>query len=304
MTDFAPTLADAQETANLISATYDVQSILLYGSVHLGTSHDTSDIDMYVIFDDLEDYSVRGDWAVALLETTSTADAPIDLAIRDVPEWLAYSRLESSFERYVRDNSRELFARAPREADHSKKQFPQSDQDLACQTLAECGAAIRELTLWLSQDTENALTKHQFVCRSSDSVIVRSIQAIGQAKSLPYPPKAAELQDLMKYVSQADANLCGRLEHALGPAVPEQAHYLAPVAETRPEAARPLPETVQHAAGDMAAAAVNTFYAACEAVGGLTDGAILPARFRQDINTFVDQASSDGMRWVVDIAEF
>ena len=81
-----PTLAEAERAAR-VEADAGAGSVLLFGSVARGEDHLHSDIDLMVIYDNL-DYAVRQDLTMELERLArAEVDCPVDVHLTDRPEW-------------------------------------------------------------------------------------------------------------------------------------------------------------------------------------------------------------------------
>ena len=93
-----PTLEEAERAAKVVAGE-GAGRVVLFGSVARGDAHRHSDIDLMVIFDNL-DYALREDRTIKL-EALAGADAgcPVDVHLTDRPEWkMRTEQVVTSFE--------------------------------------------------------------------------------------------------------------------------------------------------------------------------------------------------------------
>lgn len=117
----APSLDDARHAADAV-ATDGVCRVLLYGSVARGRQIAGSDIDLVVVFDDI-DYTARRNLAGDLRgRARRAAGCPVDVRITDLPEWTHRSEsVTTSFEHDILRHAVVLFDAAPREVNWGKE---------------------------------------------------------------------------------------------------------------------------------------------------------------------------------------
>ena len=83
----APTLEDAQQVAQWLHEKYQIPKILLFGSVAKGTATVNSDIDLVLIYDDL-DYNIRFHFESELkAQSGEYSGFSTDVILTDRPEW-------------------------------------------------------------------------------------------------------------------------------------------------------------------------------------------------------------------------
>ena len=97
-----PTLAEAERAAKVV-ADAGAGRVLLFGSVATGDAHRHSDIDLMVIYDDL-DYAVRQDLTMELERLAgSEVGCSVDVHLTDRPEWrMRTEQVVTSFESRVK----------------------------------------------------------------------------------------------------------------------------------------------------------------------------------------------------------
>ena len=119
----APTIDDARRAGRALTAA-GAREVMLFGSVAADRAVPHSDIDLVVVFDDL-DYRRRRDAARALEDiATDAAGQPVDVWLTDVPEWAVQNRRAASFAAAIRDDLVPVAARPGDESavDWGKKQ--------------------------------------------------------------------------------------------------------------------------------------------------------------------------------------
>ena len=142
-TGFVPTLAEAERAAKVVAGE-GAGRVLLFGSVARGDAHRHSDIDLMVIFDNL-DYAVREDLTMQL-EGLAGAEVgcPVDIYLTDRPEWkMRTEQVVTSFESRVKGQALLLVDREPGGVDWGKEMvMPNSDYEEAVERLAQVGKAL------------------------------------------------------------------------------------------------------------------------------------------------------------------
>lgn len=105
----APDMDAARRAADaLVSA--GAGRVLLFGSVARGKATERSDIDLVAIYDDLGDYSDRGQRRCALeAQAAAAAGCVVDIVVTDAPEWaVRTTRVPCSLEARVVSHAVEL----------------------------------------------------------------------------------------------------------------------------------------------------------------------------------------------------
>ena len=110
----APTLEDASRAAEVLAA-HGAATVLVFGSVALGSASPFSDIDLVAVFDDLGDYSCRDSMRARLTESArQVTGAAVDLWVTDRPEWRCRTTVvTSSFEAAIAGGAIALAERPP-----------------------------------------------------------------------------------------------------------------------------------------------------------------------------------------------
>ena len=229
-----PTLDDVDLGIDALVAQFDPSLVLLYGSVHLGTATSVSDIDLCVVFDDIE-YQRREARRVVVESCVETATGHrTDARIADWPEWIGMSNCVSTFERYVRDHSRVVHEREQRNIAWGK--------DLPVHPTDPCisGASLSMVLAHLERIFEIMADPHVTTSnRSRDmhelgalskEIMEVSLMALCQAIPLSLPPRATSVRHLIDLVARDDPSR-GALVDALGFTEPEKARSLSEAAE-------------------------------------------------------------------------
>ena len=157
-TGFVPTLAEAERAAKVV-ASAGAGSVLVFGSVARGEAHRHSDIDLMVIFDDL-DYAHRQDLTIRL-EGLARAEVgcPVDVHLTDRPEWkMRTERVVTSFENRVKSHALVMVDKEPGEVDWDKEMvMPRSDYEEALERLAQVERALTGVAASLVPDPSQRL---------------------------------------------------------------------------------------------------------------------------------------------------
>ncbi|MCQ3803036.1 MAG: nucleotidyltransferase domain-containing protein [Acidimicrobiia bacterium] len=142
-TGFVPTLVEAARAAKVV-ADAGAGSVLVFGSVARGEAHRHSDIDLMVIYDDL-DYAVRQDLTMEL-EGLAGAEVGcrVDVHLTDRPEWkMRTEQVVTSFENRARRQALVLVDKEPGEVDWDKEMvMPESDYEEALERLRQATKAL------------------------------------------------------------------------------------------------------------------------------------------------------------------
>lgn len=140
---FVPTLAEAERAAKVVAGA-GAGSVLVFGSVVRGDAHRHSDIDLMVIYDDL-DYAVRQDLAMEL-ERLAAAEVGcrVDVHLTDRPEWkMRTEQVVTSFESRVKRQAVVVVDKEPGEVDWDKGMvMPESDYEEAVERLRQAANAL------------------------------------------------------------------------------------------------------------------------------------------------------------------
>ncbi len=140
---FVPTLAEAERAAKVV-ADAGVGSVLLFGSVARGEAHHHSDIDLMVIYDNL-DYAARPEHTTQLERLArDEVGCSVDVHLTDRPEWkMRTEQVVTSFESRVKSQALVLVDEPPGEVDWDKEMvMPVSDYEEAVERLGQVGNAL------------------------------------------------------------------------------------------------------------------------------------------------------------------
>ena len=153
---FVPTLAEAERAAKVVAG---AGRVLLFGSVARGEAHYHSDIDLLVIFDNL-DYAARRDIAREL-EGLARAEVgcSVDVHLTDRPEWrMRTEQVVTSFENRVKGHALLMVDKEPGEVDWDKEMvMPRSDYEEALERLAQVEKALTGIAASLVPDPSQRL---------------------------------------------------------------------------------------------------------------------------------------------------
>ena len=153
-----PTLAEAERAAKVVAGA-GAGSVLVFGSVVRGEAHRNSDIDLMVIYDDL-DYAVRQDLTMEL-ESLARAEVGclVDVHLTDRPEWkMRTEQVVTSFESRVKGQARVVVDKEPGEVDWDKEMvMPRSDYEEALERLAQVEKALTGIAASLVPDPSQRL---------------------------------------------------------------------------------------------------------------------------------------------------
>ena len=140
---FVPTLAEAERAAKVV-ADAGAGRVLVFGSVVRGEAHRHSDIDLMVIFDNL-DYAVRQDLTMEL-ERLARAEVGclVDVHLTDRPEWkMRTEQVVTSFESRVKRQAQMVVDKPLGEVDWDKEMvMPESDYQEAVERLRQVSNAL------------------------------------------------------------------------------------------------------------------------------------------------------------------
>lgn len=143
----APTLEDAERAARALVSSDGVAEVLVYGSVARGEQDEYNDIDLVVIFDDL-DYTAP----VIARRATETAERlagrRCDVYVTDYPEWSVRSEhVTHSFEYCIATEARSLVEIARHSSIHWSKEIelPSNNIDEANHRLLGASGALDAL---------------------------------------------------------------------------------------------------------------------------------------------------------------
>ena len=143
-TGFVPTLAEAERAAKVVAGA-GAGTVLLFGSVARGEAHSHSDIDLMVIYDNL-DYARRQDLTMEL-EGLARAEVgcSVDVHLTDRPEWkMRTEQVVTSFENRVKGHALVMVDKEPGAVDWDKKMvMPKSDHEEAVERLRQVANALQ-----------------------------------------------------------------------------------------------------------------------------------------------------------------
>lgn len=155
---FVPGLAEAERAAKVVAGE-GAGRVLLFGSVARGDAHPQSDIDLMVIYDDL-DYAHRQD-LTRELEGLARAevDCPVDAHLTDRPEWkMRTEQVSTSFENRVKGHALVMVDKEPGEVNWDKEMVrPKSDYEEALERLAQVEKALTGIAASLVPDLPQRL---------------------------------------------------------------------------------------------------------------------------------------------------
>lgn len=233
-----PTLADAQRAAAALREVLDPGEVLLFGSVARGEQSAGSDMDFVLVFDDLGDYSGRGDIADrarrAVLRATGFG---CDVRVTDRPEWeIRSKRCRSTFEAHIAAHAVTLVSRPPRgDIDWDKDiAMAPSDAEQAARSLNNTVHALNKLVIALRSPAGGAgdsggaehmrTSRLLMVCEQSQIAMENSLKSLIHALEGRHPGRDHNIGDL---IAQASAHLtpgaADSLRACLGPIAPKQA---------------------------------------------------------------------------------
>lgn len=138
-----PTVAEAERAAKVV-ADAGAGRVLLFGSVARGEAHPHSDIDLMVIYDNL-DYARRQDITMELEDLArAEVGCSVDVHLTDRPEWKMRTELvATSFESRVKAYALLLVDREPGEVIWDKAMvMPKSDYEEAVERLRQVANAL------------------------------------------------------------------------------------------------------------------------------------------------------------------
>ncbi len=140
---FVPTVADAGRVAEAVAVS-GAGRVLLFGSVARDEAHPHSDIDLMVIYDDL-DYNERWDVRSRLTRLAGSAvEWPVDIHVTDRPEWkMRTEQVRTSFESRVKRQGMLLVDNQPAKVDWDKEMVkPRSGYEEAVERLSHMHRAL------------------------------------------------------------------------------------------------------------------------------------------------------------------
>ena len=157
-TGFVPTLAEAERAAKVVAGA-GAGRVLLFGSVARGEAHRHSDIDLMVIYDDL-DYGARHHLAIELKRMARTeVGCSVDVHLTDRPEWkMRTERVITSFENRVKSQALLMVDKEPGKVDWDKEMvMPESDYEEALERLPQVEKALTGIAASLVPDPSQRL---------------------------------------------------------------------------------------------------------------------------------------------------
>ncbi|MCQ3802688.1 MAG: nucleotidyltransferase domain-containing protein [Acidimicrobiia bacterium] len=138
-----PTLAAAERAAKVVAGA-GAGRVLLFGSVARGEARRHSDIDLMVIFDDV-DYARRQDLTMELERLArDEVGCSVDVHLTDRPEWkMRTEQVATSFESRVKGQAVLLVDKEPGDVYWDKEMvMPASDYEEALERLRQVGNAL------------------------------------------------------------------------------------------------------------------------------------------------------------------
>ncbi|MDE0234356.1 MAG: nucleotidyltransferase domain-containing protein [bacterium] len=196
-----PTMEDAQRTAAVLAA-LGAGEVVLFGSVARGHAEPGSDIDLIVIYDDL-DYNTRNRKENELVAVAGDyVDCRLDLYVIDRPEWKMRTRqVVTSFQRWARLEGTVLHSRPPSGPINWDKKMvlPTSDYQQALSRLPNIDSKLREMAsevpdrrfprresdTWWAEDRRQGWKRG---CRAAHDAIELSIKALINLAADPDKP--------------------------------------------------------------------------------------------------------------------
>ena len=188
MNEDRPTIQEVEKVLPTVIA-FDPGVVLLYGSVAKGLARPDSDIDLAVIFDDLEDYSQQYSLSFDITEALyKKTDWPVNAHVVDRPLWKARLKCVSSFERHVSSYALEMYSRPARKPYLTKTlKQPITDKELAL-------ASLRNLLQYLwrlfrCKEMSSYRGHNVDVCVMGQRCISLAIEGVKQSIPAPHIPK-------------------------------------------------------------------------------------------------------------------
>lgn len=212
-----PTVASARAAAKAIAETVPgVQKIGLFGSVARGEANGRSDIDLLVVFGDMN-YRDRKRLASRCRSVARGAGHEVSVVATDAHEWRLRSELSTTFERAIAADLQELYASdqpapAVRRDKEAQMDKPTTDLGEAYNRIGEAGRAYmdavdkylpnEEERALQQSDPDDVLTWYQYerylgIVKNIDLVLEISLKALHHALGETLPPKTHRLDDLL-----------------------------------------------------------------------------------------------------------
>ena len=198
-----------EESRRIAEALADVGAgvVLVFGSVARGTADESSDIDLFVVFDDL-DYAKRGELRLELEEIVrSVSSRSVDLFITDRPEWAIRAEgLRTTFEHHIAGDAVVLYEREPGNVRWGKEiSLPASETVNALSWLMHANRMLLEIWRRTRSGRRGNLEPPGIrlcrLCRDACAVIKSCIRALLHWHERPYLP-AHEVDDLLGALSE------------------------------------------------------------------------------------------------------
>ena len=212
--------------------------MLLYGSIHAGSATPESDIDLCVVFDDI-DYRHRPSICVEVENCAELkTGCPVDVRIADWPEWRGMSKCVSTFERHIIDHSRVIYERPPRGVEWGKSLLVlPTDKHLAVDALLTVLAQLGRLAA-VQQERRSAEVGTTTWNRHSNElgalaqdIMEKSLVALHRAIPVPFPSQAKSVRHLIELVAPSE-HCRSALVQATGFSEPEKAPSLQDLGDT------------------------------------------------------------------------
>ncbi len=200
---------DVEEARRIAGALADVGAgvVLVFGSVARGTADENSDIDLFVVFDDL-DYTKRGEILLALQDVVrSVSNRPVDLFITDRPEWaIRAGSLETTFEHHIAGDAVVLYEREPGDVRWGKEiSLPASEKVYALDWLGHANRSLLEIWRRTRSEQPESLGPPGVglnrLCKDASAAVKSCLKALLHWYGRPYLP-ANEMDDLLGALSE------------------------------------------------------------------------------------------------------
>lgn len=180
MTSAAPTIEDARRAALALTKT-GAGRVVLFGSVARGAATERSDIDLIVIYDDI-DYSKRREIATpARSVAKDAAGFPVDVVVTDRPEWkMRTTQVLTSLEARAERLGTVLIDRPEGTVDWNKEMvMPADDYREALYRIEHVGVALDDLFLRLEPSPMQARYTELGMVEAADLAEIARMLSLG-----------------------------------------------------------------------------------------------------------------------------